>query len=147
MAIREGPPVSVSIKFSNDSLHWTAPVALEGFAPYSTYGQAPGLIATPGGLVLSHGGKGNNASAGGEGQQLGSTATGHGDGNGCDLFESKDGLNWKLMRHIWPFQTGYTTMVETEVDANGGAKSYALISESGGIMESDQMLTFFNFTV
>ena len=148
MAIREGPPVSVSIKFSNDSLHWTAPVPLQGFAPYSTYGQAPGLVATPGGLVLSHGGKGNNtASTGGEGQQLGSTVTGHGDGNGCDLFESTDGLNWKLLRHMWPFQTGYTTMVETEVDANGGAKTFALISESGGIMESDQMLAFFNFTV
>jgi hypothetical protein len=145
MAIREGPPVSVSIKFSNDSLHWTAPLPLKGFAAYSSYGQAPGLIATPGGLVLSHGGRGN-VSLGGKGQ-LGSTATGHGDGNGCDLFTSTDGLNWKLLRHVWPFQTGYTTMVETEVDTNGGAKTFALISESGGIMESDQMLVFFNFTV
>lgn len=45
MAIREGAPVSVSIKFSNDSLHWTAPLPLKGFAAYSSYGQAPGLIA------------------------------------------------------------------------------------------------------
>ena len=95
--------------------------------------------------MLSHGGRGN-VSLGGKGQ-LGSTATGHGDGNGCDLFTSTDGLNWKLLRHVWPFQTGYTTMVETEVDTNGGAKTFALISESGGIMESDQMLVFFNFTV
>eukprot|EP01048_Picozoa_sp_COSAG05_P008147 COSAG05_NODE_606_length_8386_cov_17.739471_6_plen_201_part_00 len=147
MVIREGPPVSVSVKFSNDSLHWTEPRPLEGFAQYSTYGQAPGLIATPGGLVLSHGGKGNNASvaAPASGGELG--ATGHGDGNGCDLFSSTDGVNWKLMRHMWPFQTGYTTMVETEVDEHGGATAFALISESGGIMESDQMLTFFNFTV
>ena len=67
MAIREGPPNSVSIKFSNDSLHWTAPRPLPDIAPYSSYGQAPGLIATPGGLVLSHGGKGN-ASSGTGGQ-------------------------------------------------------------------------------
>ena len=144
MAIREGAPNSVSIKFSNDSLHWTAPRPLPDIAPYSSYGQAPGLIATPGGLVLSHGGKGN-ASSSGIGGQLGST--GHGDGNGCDLFESNDGLSWKLLRHIWPFQTGYTTMVEMEIDANGAAKTFGLIGESGGIMESDQMLVFFNFTV
>lgn len=144
MAVREGPPYSVSIKFSNDSLHWTAPRPLPGIAPYSNYGQAPGLIATPGGLVLSHGGKGNASAAMGR-EQLGST--GHGDSNGCDLFESTDGVNWKLLRHIWPFQTGYTTMVETEVDNDGAAQTFALISESGGIMESDQMLVFFNFTV
>ena len=81
----------------------------------------------------------------GIGGQLGST--GHGDGNGCDLFASTDGLSWKLLRHIWPFQTGYTTMVEMEIDANGAAKTFGLIGESGGIMESDQMLVFFNFTV
>ena len=39
-------------------------------------------------------------------------------------------------------------MVETVADpATGAAKEYGLIIESGGIMESDQMLTFFNFTV
>jgi hypothetical protein len=146
MAIREGPPDSVSIKFSNDSLHWTDPRPLPGIAQYSSYGQAPGLVAIPGGLVLSHGGRGNASSGGGEeGSRLGSR--GHGDSNGCDLFKSVDGLDWKLLRHTWPFQTGYTTMTEVEVDPNGGAKTFALISESGGIMESDQMLVFFNFTV
>ena len=59
---------------------------------------------------------------------------------------SVDGVNWKLRQHIWPFQTGYSTMVETKVDANGGAEDFALVIESGGIMESDQMLTFFNFS-
>ena len=107
---------------------------------FHSYGQAPGLIATPGGLVLSHGGRGAVPPL------LGVGVTGHGDGNGCDLFESVDGINWKLRQHIWPFQTGYSTMVETKVDANGGAEEFALIIESGGIMESDQMLTYFNFT-
>ena len=116
---------------------------LKGFAQYSNYSQAPGLIATPGGLILSHGGKAASGRSGGG--QLGST--GHGDGNGCDLFSSVDGVNWRLLRHVWPFQTGYSTMVETEVDGDGGAKKYALLIESGGIMESDQMLAFFNFTV
>lgn len=143
MAVRTGRGRSseqVGIAFSNDSLHWTRPVMLPSLTQYSNYSQAPGLIATPGGLVLSHGGKG----AAPPGQL---STTGHGDGNGCDLFESTDGVNWKLLRHVWPFQTGYTTMVETEVDANGGAKAYAMISESGGVMESNQMLAFFNFTV
>ena len=105
MAVRMGPRggEQVSIKFSNDSLHWTAPIALPALAAYSNYSQAPGLIATPGGLILSHGGKGDAGSFG----RLG--ATGHGDGNGCDLFASTDGLNWSLTQHIWPFQTGYTS--------------------------------------
>ena len=148
MAIRGGPPDSVSIKFSNDSVHWTRPRPLPGIAPYSSYGQAPGLIATPGGLVLSHGGRGAVPpllGAGG-GPDHNRNLTGHGDGNGCDLFESTDGVSWTLRQHIWPFQTGYTTMVETKVDVNGAAEEFALIIESGGIMCSDQMLAFFNFT-
>jgi len=146
MAVREGPPDSVSIKFSNDSLHWTRPRPIPGIAPYSDYGQAPGLVATPGGLVLSHGGRGAIPPLLGAVTGAGNL-TGHGDGNGCDLFESVDGVTWRLLRHIWPFQTGYSTMVETKVDANGAALEFALIIESGGIMESDQMLTYFNFTV
>jgi len=144
MAVRIGPRGSeqVSIKFSNDSIHWSHPEPLPGLAPFSNYSQAPGLVAIPGGLVLSHGGKG----VAGAYPNLGARLTGHGDGNGCDLFESVDGLNWTLKQHIWPFQTGYTTMVETKVDQSGGAVEYALVIESGGIMESDQMLTFFNFS-
>ena len=141
MAVREGPPDSVSIKFSNDSLHWTRPRPIPGIAPYSSYGQAPGLVATPGGLVLSHGGRGAVPPLFGV-----ANLTGHGDGNGCDLFESVDGINWTLRQHIWPFQTGYTTMVETKFDVNGGAEEFALIIESGGLMESDQMLAYFNFS-
>ena len=102
------------------------------------YSQAPGLIATPGGLVLSHGGKGRTPTAGSLG--------GHGTPNGCDLFESVDGLRWTLKQHIWPFQTGYSTMVETRVDATGGALEYALLIESGGVMESDSLIPYFNFT-
>ena len=121
-------------------------VAAAGFETYSNYSEAPGLIATPGGLILSHGGKGGSgASSGRSGGQLG--ATGHGDGNGCDLFASTDGVHFSLLRHVWPFQTGYTTMVETVVDAGGSATGYGLLIESGGIMESDQFLAYFNFTV
>ena len=141
MAVRGGPRggEQISIKFSNDSLHWTRPIALPDITPFSNYSQAPGLVAIPGGLIMSHGGKGRSVPA----SQLG----GHGDGNGCDLFESVDGLKWTLKQHVWPFQTGYTTMVETFVDNDGGALEFGLLIESGGVMESDQMLSFLNFTV
>jgi hypothetical protein len=84
---------AVGIHFSNDSIHWTAAVPLPGLSEWTNYSQAPGLIAIPGGLILSHGGKGNTASG-----RLGAT---HGDGNGVDLFSSTDGLNWSLHRHVW----------------------------------------------
>ena len=105
MAIRDGPRggEQVSIKFSNDSVHWTAPRPLPGIAAYSNYSQAPGLVAVPGGLVLSHGGKGRGKGIVGAGKGKGTEGTegsegsegggglharGHGDGNGCDLFHS-----------------------------------------------------------
>ena len=143
MAIRGGVRggSQVSIKFSNDSLHWTAPRPLPEIGQYSNYSQAPGLVATPGGLMLSHGGRGSIPPLL-EAERL----TGHGDGSGCDLFASADGVNFTLQQHIWPFQTGYSTMVETKVDADGAAEEFAVLIESGGIMMSDQMIVYFNFT-
>ena len=132
----------VGIHFSNDSIHWTAPVPLPGLCEWTNYSQAPGLIAVPGGLLLSHGGKGKPQNPG----KLGATS-GHGDSNGVDLFHSQDGLNWTLYRHVWPFTGGYSTMVETTTDANGGAKTFALLFEAGGVVGAEQMLAFMNFTV
>ena len=120
---------AVGIHFSNDSVHWTAPVPLPGLAAWSNYSQAPGLIAVPGGLVLSHGGRGKTATAGSG--RLGATA-GHGDSNGVDLFTSKDGLNWSLRRHVWPFTGGYSSMVETTTDADGGRGPSGCCSRRAG---------------
>ena len=72
---------------------------------------------------------------------------GHGDGNGVDLFFSQNGLDWSLHRHVWPFTGGYSTMIETAIDSDGGAKSYGLLFEAGGIVGNEQMLAFMNFTV
>ena len=57
-----------------------------------------------------------------------------------------DGVTWKLERHVWPFTCGYTTMIETSTDTNGGALTYALLFEAGGIVGAEQMLALMNFT-
>ena len=62
----------------HDTLYIMTPLAGDSACSHSTcrysnYSQAPGLIATPGGLVLSHGGKGSAPPAGGLG------TTGHGE--------------------------------------------------------------------
>ena len=38
-------------------------------------------------------------------------------------------------------------MIETAIDSDGGAKSYGLLFEAGGIVGNEQMLAFMNFTV
>ena len=129
---------AVGIHFSNDSIHWSASRPLPGLSRYTNYSQAPGLIATPGGLLLSHGGRGS--------AKAGYLQAGHGDSNGADLFSSVDGVTWKLERHVWPFTCGYTTMIETSTDTNGGALTYALLFEAGGIVGAEQMLALMNFT-
>ena len=104
-----GSDPAVGIHFSNDSIHWTEAVPLPGLSRWSNYSQAPGLIAVPGGLILSHGGLGNSSRGGEDRGRLGATVgLGHGDGNGVDLFFSKDGLHWTLRQHVWPF-TGTNT--------------------------------------
>ena len=131
---------AVGIHFSNDSIHWSAPRPLPGLSRYTNYSQAPGLIATPGGLLLSHGGLGPPPSADG------SLRAGHGDSNGADLFSSTDGVTWELARHVWPFTCGYSAMVETSTDASGGALTYALLFEADGAVGAEQMLARMNFT-
>ena len=76
----------------------------------------------------------------------GSLRAGHGDSNGADLFSSTDGVTWELARHVWPFTCGYSAMVETSTDASGGALTYALLFEAGGVVGAEQMLAFMNFT-
>ena len=70
-----GAKGAAGIHFSNDSIHWSPQVQLPSLSTWSNYSQAPGLIAVPGGLLMSHGGKGAST-----GRQLG-----HGDGNGIDI--------------------------------------------------------------
>merc|ERR1711957_1000033 len=88
-----GSPAAAYIRFSNDSIHWSRERLPVPISPWSNYSQAPGLIATPGGLVLSHGGRAGTHEEAGKLQ-------GHGDGNGCDLFTSVDGANWTIQRQI-----------------------------------------------
>ena len=38
-------------------------------------------------------------------------------------------------------------MIETMIDRDGGAKSFGLLFEAGGIVGAEQMLAFMNFTV
>jgi hypothetical protein len=42
---------------------------------------------------------------------------------------------------------GYSTAIEMTTDANGGAKTFGLLFEAGGIVGAEQMLAFMNFTV
>ena len=67
---------ALGMHFSNDSIHWTASVPLPSISPYSNYSQAPGLLAVPGGLLLSRVGRGRPSDHKAESALL------HGDGLG-----------------------------------------------------------------
>ena len=133
--VGKGKTAAVYMTFSDDAIHWDPPRQLHGLDRYTTYPQRSGLIGVPGGLLLSHGG-----SAGG--------LTGKGDGGGMDLFASVDGMTWKLLRRLWPqgLRGGYSTITPLEVDHQGGALTYGLLMEFGGILSPWSQLAFQNFT-
>jgi len=131
----------VFVRFSSDAVHWGQREGLN-LSRYSEYPQAPGALGVPGALLMTHGG--------GDGTSLlhgtSSSDVGHGDGNGMDLLWSKDGRTWQLLRRLWPFTGGYSTMSELEVDSTGAVKSYAVLFEAGGLTEDLDLLAFQNFT-
>merc|ERR1712060_181223 len=128
---------TVGIHYSNDSIHWTAPIPIRTLSTWSNYSQAPGLIGVPGGLLMSHGGIGDPTRPG---------LLGHGDSGGMDLFFSSDGVNFKLLKHIWPFTGGYSSLIELQTTPDGMATSYAVMFEAGGVTQACEQLAFMNFS-
>ena len=63
-----------------------------------------------------------------------------------DLLWSEDSVNWKLLRRLWPLRSGYSTMVDLEVDAVGNVVKYATVFEGADLLRVDAGLIFENFT-
>eukprot|EP01052_Picozoa_sp_SAG31_P016147 SAG31_NODE_1059_length_10117_cov_4.434917_7_plen_224_part_00 len=116
-----GPTTSMS--FSNDSINWvhSVPYTTNGNTEVGTGHGKPGLLGVPGGLLSTQ------MIVKPLAERVPSDVVGIGMG----LLASKDGVRYKLIRKLWPYGGGYTTLAPFEVDEHGAALTYGVIYEAG----------------
>jgi hypothetical protein len=123
--------VGTAISFSNDTVNWTPQVPTHSDALWSSRHSKPGIVSVPGGLVMS-------------GQLMQCPVGVRGCARkpsdviafGFALYISRDGINWKLLRRLWPYGGMYSTMIPLTVDKDGAALTYAVVYACGAIGES-----------
>ena len=121
---------TVSVAFSANAVDWGNATLVTSLTQFSNYSQAPGLAAVDGGLLLAHGGGPGN---GVTGPGTNARRARHGDSGGADLLFSRDGLQWRLLKRLWPMTGGYCTLEELEVDSHGAATKFGVLFEGGGV--------------
>ena len=141
-----------AISFSKDMMGWTPRAPVLGLNPW-IQGAADqnSVLGVKGGLVFTHGGCTPgarspaclNATA-----QAGQARHRRSGGHGMKLLFSKDGITWRLLKTLWPFDGGYSTTAAIEMDATTGVVTrYATFFEGGGLFSGRQVLVYNNFTV
>jgi len=115
-----GPTASVS--FSNDTLNWGPEIYTTNDVVVGTGHGKPGLVSIPGGIVTTQIIMQPNKESRTPSDVVGS---------GMGLLASKDGINYKLLRKLWPYEGGYTTIAPFDVDASGAALTYGIVFEAG----------------
>ena len=143
------PPLHIS--FSDDAINWGHPIDIPGLKRWTNTSSAPAILGVKGlGLVLVLAGSAAASAppSGALSTTAGShsVATGKGWSGGMDLFSSKDGLEWTLLRHVWPFRANYASITALETGSDGAALSYAIAFEAGGFLASVELMPFMNFT-
>ena len=136
---------TVSVAFSANAVDWGNATLVTSLTQFSNYSQAPGLAAVDGGLLLAHGGGPGN---GVTGPGTNARRARHGDSGGADLLFSRDGLQWRLLKRLWPMTGGYCTLEELEVDSHGAATKFGVLFEGGVAVEQPNRphARFMNFT-
>jgi hypothetical protein len=122
-----------SLAFSKDGINFEPPVTLN-VTRFATSNEAPGAVAVPGALVITHVGAN------------GSHVPVRGENVGMDLLYTTDGKNWNLFKKLWPLQGGYSTAAGFGGDEDTtGATSIGVLYEAG-ILEGREYIIFQNFT-